>query len=70
MPEAVAVLLNAVENLGTEQRQAWQQCIERRFDFGFECSDEAFESSYSIAPAVLSRISGIGATLVVTVYSV
>jgi hypothetical protein len=63
-----ARILTGLEGLDEANRSSWQRCLSRRFDFGFECCGQKFESSSSIANPLVSRIANAGATIAVTIY--
>ena len=65
---AAATILAAVERLDDGQLTAWNGCLSRCLDFGYECDDETFESTFAIDHPILSRIVSAGASVAVTVY--
>ena len=57
-----------IENLSPEAKLIWDKCYSKKFDAGFQSGD--FPRSYQteIRADTINRISGIGASIVITVY--
>jgi hypothetical protein len=68
--ETLKLLLQIVEGLTSEGRDLWDNCVTRRFDMGFMCSDERFASNWQINPALLQRVAAVKGDLVITIYRV
>ena len=65
---ALANILAAVESLDDVQRAAWEKCLSRCLDLGYESGDGSFESTGLISNSTLSRIATSGASMAVTIY--
>jgi len=61
-------LLTAVENLRALDRVAWQQCIVRLFDVGFQASYDTFELAIQVGNPLVTRIASVGASLGLSIY--
>lgn len=66
--EALGELLEIVENLSPAARDVWDRCDWRRFDMGFECYDERFDSRWQVKPPLLRRLVAVNGNLMVTIY--
>ncbi len=65
---AIASILAAVESLDDNQHQAWQGCLTRCLDLGYQCGNGSFESTSLIDNQTIAKIASAGATLAVTIY--
>jgi hypothetical protein len=61
-------LCNLIEHLPPAARRLWDRASKKCFDIGWESIPADRASAFSIAPATLQRIAGLGATLAVTCY--
>jgi len=65
---ALAKILAALESLDDGHRAAWERCLSRCLDLGYQCGDGSFESTGLISNSTLSRIATSGASMAVTIY--
>lgn len=61
--------LEAIESLDKESRKAWDRCLTREFDLGFECGGTDFSSQTLIKNDHLKRIAALGAAIKITIYT-
>lgn len=66
--QAIDRMLDVVEGLDAEHRLIWDECIDRRFDLGFEGCDESFYSRWEIGASRLRRLASVNASFIITVY--
>ncbi|HEU0291098.1 MAG TPA: hypothetical protein VFR47_00075 [Anaerolineales bacterium] len=58
-----------VEKLPTTARKIWDSCATRIIDIGVESGSSPHNYRFEVQHRTISRVSGIGASLVVTVYA-
>ena len=63
----IGELLAAVESLDGEERLAWDRCLAREFDLGFERGGEDLYSDVLVEPALVQRIAALGGAVRVTI---
>lgn len=66
--EAISHLCLLVENLSSEARNGWDRCVSRVFDLGFQGGTSLQCYRTELRVATISRVSAIGAGIIVTVY--
>jgi hypothetical protein len=68
-PDAhIAAILAAVEGLAPEAGLNWSGCSVRELNIGYDCGDEPWAFTNSLAAATLARIAALGASLRITLY--
>lgn len=66
---ATTTLVRAAEKLAGEERAAWDRCLTREFDLGFEPAPGSFNSDeFTVDGKLISRISALGGSLRITIY--
>ncbi len=61
-------MLSVLEALAQQQRDLWQSCSARVFDYGYDGGLEENPLSTQLSPAQLARMAALGLHLRVTVY--
>lgn len=67
--EVINVFCDLVENLPKEVREIWEGCCSRVFDVGYESGSSPYSFRSEIRPATIQRVAAIGASIVITIYS-
>ncbi|MGC1274545.1 MAG: hypothetical protein WBC44_12640 [Planctomycetaceae bacterium] len=68
-PESnITAILDAVDSLDERRRQAWQSCVQREFNIGYDCGAEPWAFNFGFSCDLLRRMSGYGASLRITLY--
>lgn len=57
-----------VETLSPTGRELWEQAARREFDVGFDATTEHLAAHFALRTDTLARITGLRATLAVSVY--
>jgi hypothetical protein len=67
--ETIQSFCDLVENFGKNARAIWDSCCTRILDIGYECGSSPYNYRSEIKPDTIKRVAGIGASLVITIYS-
>jgi hypothetical protein len=68
--KTISAFCSLIENLPLEFQRIWQDCVEKRFDLGFESGNTEKRYNATIKPETVRRIAEIGASLVITIYPI
>ena len=63
-------LLDAIEKLEPNAREAWNACEKREFNLGYDCGDEPWAFTQGLSVRSISRIAALGMSLRITIYPV
>ena len=66
--ETISRMLDVLEQLKGEAKEAWLGATRREFDIGYDCGTEPWAFNEAIDPDVIRRIALIGAGLRITLY--
>jgi hypothetical protein len=67
--EVINRYCDLIENLPAPARKIWDNCATRRIDIGVESGSSPHNYRFEVQPRTINRVSGIGASLIVTVYA-
>lgn len=68
-PESnITAILDAVDLLDERRSYAWQSCVRREFNIGYDCGAEPWAFNFGLSCDLLRRMIGSGASLRVTLY--
>ena len=67
--EVINRYCDLIENLPTPARKIWDNCTTRIMDIGVESGSSPHNFRFEVQQRTISRVSGIGASLVVTIYA-
>jgi hypothetical protein len=67
--QSISAMLAAIEALDPPLRSAWAGCSLRVFDIGYDCGKEPFAFRQELSAGILVRLTAVGATLRITLYS-
>jgi hypothetical protein len=67
--KAVDKFCELVENLPVTARKIWNNCATRIIDIGVESGSSPHNYRFEVRQKTINRVSGIGASLIVTVYA-
>ena len=68
--EAINHFCALVEGLGNEARETWERCCSRVMDVGYESGSSPQNFRSEIRASTIQRVAAIGASIVITIYSV
>ena len=63
-------LLESIENLDADSRKAWEGCIRREFNLGYDCGDEPWAINHAVSVESLTRMASLGIAMRITIYPV
>ena len=66
--ETISRMLDVLEQLKGEAKEAWLGATRREFDIGYDCGTEPLAFNEAIDPDVVRRIALIGAGIRITLY--
>lgn len=64
----ITLMLTAVESLPTRLRSIWDNCSQREFNIGYDCSEKPWAFNQGLSNEVLRRLAVVGGTLRWTIY--
>ena len=69
--DAINRMLDLVDLLSVEGKAMWKSCVARRFDIGYDYSNEPFgwsHGAWQLHPKLLLRLGEMDASIVITIY--
>ncbi len=66
----IRAFCSLIEKLPLEPRQIWNNCMERRFDIGFESGNSKKGLNTNLGPETIKRIAGIHGSIAITIYPI
>ncbi|MCY7348157.1 MAG: hypothetical protein LH614_18350, partial [Pyrinomonadaceae bacterium] len=66
----ISAFCSLIENLPLESQKTWNNCLEKRFNIGFESGNTEKRFNAEIKPETVKRVAGIGASIVITIYPI
>ena len=67
--EVIIAFCHLVENLPEEVREIWDGCCSKVFDIGYESGTSPRSFRSELRAPTIQRVAAIGASIVVTIYS-
>jgi hypothetical protein len=68
-PEAnIAAMLDVVESLPAPLRSAWDACVLREFNIGYDCGADPWAFNQGLSATLLNRVAAARGSLRITLY--
>ncbi|MDQ6786787.1 MAG: hypothetical protein M3033_08245 [Acidobacteriota bacterium] len=68
--KTISAFCSLIENLPLESQITWNNCLEKRFDIGFESGNTEKRFNTKISSETIKRIAEIGVSIVITIYPI
>lgn len=68
-PEAVSLMLDAIERLSPESRRMWDESLSCKFSARYEYGDHPGETDWHVSAEIRRRLGNVHATFFFTVYA-